>query len=295
MGVAGVLVPVAGWSFANTIPKLVPVPAMTFAFWRLWLGAGAMLVLLAVLGRRPTRVAVRASIPGGVLFGLNLVFFFSAIKDTSVADVLVIGALQPLLVMLVAGRLFGERASRREWLWGAVSLAGVVVFIVGSSGTPTWSLRGDLLAFASLLVWTAYFLVSKRVRARVPAIEYMSTVTVVAAVVVTPLALASGHSLGSLRIQDWMWLLLFLGAAQGGHIVLAWSLPHVDVTLASLLILAEPVLTAVAALAVLGEPIRILEVVGGLVAVGSLAAVVRGVTGAPDEVEAVLPPEAAPA
>ena len=52
-----------------------------------------------------------------------------------------------------------------------MSVAGVVVFVLASSGTPAWSLRGDLLAVASLLVWTAYFLVSKRVRQRVGTVE----------------------------------------------------------------------------------------------------------------------------
>jgi len=288
--VLGVLAPVVGWSFANTIPKIIDVPALTFSFWRLWLGAVLMVLVLIALRRRPTRADIRASIPGGVLFGLNLVLFFTAIKETSIVDVLVIGALQPALTLLVAGRMFGEHAERSELLWIGVSLVGVAVFVIGSSGTPEWSLRGDLVAVASLLVWTTYFVVSKRTRASVLAVEYMSTVTVVAAIVVTPVALASGQDLGSLRIQDWLWLLLFLGAAQGGHVLLAWAHRHVDVTLSSLLILGQPIVTAIAALAILGDPIRLLEIVGGLVAVGSLAAMVRRATVEGQEV----PPEAVP-
>ena len=53
--------------------------------------------------------------------------------------------------------MFGEHVHGNELAWIGVSLVGVVVFVVGSSGTPAWSLRGDLLAVASLLVWTAYF------------------------------------------------------------------------------------------------------------------------------------------
>src|SRR5437667_79246 len=108
-----------------------------------------------------------------------------------------------VLIPLVAGRLFGERVTRRELLWVAVSVAGVVVFVLASSGTPAWSLRGDLLAVASLLVWTAYFLVSKRVRQRVGTVEYMTTVTLVAALVATPIAVASGQSFTGFRATDW--------------------------------------------------------------------------------------------
>jgi drug/metabolite transporter (DMT)-like permease len=291
LGVAGVLVPVAGWSFANTIPKILDLPATTFSFWRLWLGAGLMLVVLGVTGRRPSWADIRASIPGGVLFGLNLVLFFSAIKATSIADVLVIGALQPALVLLVAGRLFGEHVDRAELGWIAVSVLGVVVFVLGSSTTPAWSLRGDLFAVASLLVWTAYFLVSKQVRRRVLAVEYMTTVTVVAAVVVTPVALLSGNSLGGLSRYDWAMILLFLAAAQAGHVMLAWAHEHVDVTLSSMLILAQPVLTAVAAWLILSEPITWAMAVGGGIAIGALVSVVRRATAEGQDIPSETAPE----
>src|SRR5436190_19379247 len=267
LGVLAVIIPVIGWSFANTIVRIVHVGALTFAFYRLWMGALAMVVILLAIRRRLTWPMVRAAAPGGVLFALNIVFFFSAIRQTKLADVLVIGALQPALTLLVAGRLFGQRATRRDMLWIGVSVAGVVAFVVASSGTPAWSLRGDLLAVASLLVWTAYFLVSKRVRQRVATIEYMTTVTLVAAVVVTPIAAASGQSFTAMRIEDWLWLGLFVVAAQGGHLLLAWAHPQVDVTLSSLLILGEPPISAVAAWLVLGQPLTGPEIVRGLVAV----------------------------
>jgi drug/metabolite transporter (DMT)-like permease len=240
-----------------------------------------------IASRRPLRwAAVRASAPAGLLFALNLLLFFSAIKQTGVADVLIIGALQPVLVLLLAGRLFGERVTARELVFMAASVCGVGLFILGSSGTPVWSLGGDTLAAGSLLVFTAYFLVSKRVRRVVGALEYMTTVTIVAALVVTPIALVSGDRLGGLRIQDWLWLTVFVCAAQGGHLLLAWAQAHVDVTLSSLLLLGETPISAVAALFVLGEPITALGVVGGLVAIASLGAVVRRITFAAEALDA---------
>jgi drug/metabolite transporter (DMT)-like permease len=286
-----VITPVVGWSFANTIVKIAQVPALTFAFYRLWLGAAVMVAVLAVTRRRLTWAIVRAAGPGGVLFALNIVFFFSAIKQTKVADVLVIGALQPALTLLVAGRLFGEHVTRRELVWVAVSVAGVVEFVLASSGTPAWSLRGDLLAVASLLVWTAYFLLSKRVRQRVPTVEYMATVTVVAALVVTPIEIGSGQSLTAFRATDWLWLLLFVAGAQGGHLMLAWAHSQVDVTLSALLILGEPPVSSVAALVVLGEPLTLLEIVGGLVAIAAVGVVAKRATVAAQSLDGA---EAAP-
>ena len=294
LGLLAVAVPVVGWSFANTIVKLTPIPVLEFTFWRLWMGAAMMLAVSAIARRRLTWRIVRASAPAGVLFGVNLVVFFTALRRTGVADVLLIQALQPALVLTVAGRLFGEVVTRREIGWTAVSVAGVALSILGSSSTAAWSLEGDVLALLALLVWTGYFLLSKRVRQEVAAIEYMTTVALVATVVVTPVAIGAGTPLGDLRVVDWLWLSLFVAAAQGGHILLAWAHSQVDVSVSSLMILAEPVIAAVAALVVLGEPLAWLQVTGGLVAVAAVGVVVRQAarTGALDEPS---PPEAAPA
>ena len=43
-----------------------------------------------------------------------------------------------------------------EMAWTAVSLGGVVLVILGSSGTPVWSWRGDLLAVGLAITWAAY-------------------------------------------------------------------------------------------------------------------------------------------
>ena len=110
-------------------------------------------------------------------------------------DVTIIAALQPALVLIVAGPLFGEHVTRREVLLTLVSVTGVAIVAKGSESTSAWSLAGDLLAAGSLFAWTAYFLVSKHARETVNALEYLTVVSIAAAVVVTPITLLSGHSL----------------------------------------------------------------------------------------------------
>lgn len=294
VAVVGVLAAVCVWGFTNTIVTFTPVPALEFAFYRLWVGAAAQLIIVAALRRRLTREMIRLSAPGGALLGAEIVFFFLALKLTDVADVTTISALQPALTLIVAGPLFGEIVTRRVASWTAVSVVGVALVAVGASGTPAWSLRGDVLAAVSLLAWTAYFVVSKRVRATVPALEYMTAVTIVAAIVVTPVLLLSSEPLGSVRAVDWAWLAVFVAGGSGGHLLLAWAHPRVDVTVSSLLMLGLPVVSGFAALVVLGQPVRPLEVAGGAIVIASMATIVRGTVlsgrsgiGAPD-----LPPAA---
>jgi drug/metabolite transporter (DMT)-like permease len=291
LGASAVLTAVVIWGCTNTLIKLSPLPPLTFAVHRLWIGSLILLGAFFATGRRLSWPTIRASAPGGALLGIEIAFFFSAIKHTSIADVAVISALQPALVLLVAGPLLGEVVGRREIAWTAISLVGVVLVTLGSAGTPAWSLRGDLLAAGSLLAWTSYFLVSKRARASVPTLDYMTVVFVFATLIVLPLAVATGQPLGGVHESDLVVLLVFVAGASGGHLLVAWAHSSVDVSVSSLIMLAQPVVSAVAALLVLGEPLTPLTVVGGATVLASLAAIIRSTSAieAPADVEAELP------
>ena len=284
-GSAAVLVAVVAWSFSNTLIKVSHLPALTFAFWRLWIGAAVLLLATRLARRRLTWQIVRRSVPGGVLLGTEIALFFSAIKRTSVVDVTIIAALQPALVLIVASPLFGERVTRREVLLTLVSVAGVAIVAKGSESTSAWSLAGDLLAGGSLIAWTAYFLVSKHARATVNALEYLTVVSLAAAAVVTPIAMLSGHSLAVHRPADWALLGVFVIGASGGHLLVAWAHRHVDVTVSSMLMLAQPVVSAIAALLVLSEPVTAQMIAGGAIVLLALGAIVGRASGLAAEEE----------
>ncbi|HXF37469.1 MAG TPA: EamA family transporter, partial [Actinomycetota bacterium] len=74
---------------------------------------------------------------------------------------------------------------------------------------------------------------------------------------------------------DLVLLAVFVVGASAGHVLLSWAHASVDVSVSSLLTLFQPVVAAVAALLVLGEPITPLTVAGGGVVIGALAGIVR--------------------
>ena len=143
-------------------------------------------------------------------------------------------------------------------------------------------------------MFTAYFLLSKHVRRDVQAIEYMTTVTLVAAVVITPVAVATGDGFGGFHAEDWRLLLLFVVAAQAGHLMVAWAHSVVDVTVSSLVILGEPVMSAIAALIILGEPLTGLQVAGGSWRWPPWSIVLRAARSPSGAGSAALPLEVAP-
>ena len=263
---------VAVWGFASPLIKAASVGGEAMAFYRLWIGALALLAVVVGAMRRPVRAAVWPwGLAAGALFGVNLLLFVSAVKTTTVANATLIGALQPAIVLLVAGRLFGESVSARDVACAAGAIAGVGIVIAGSAGTPEWHPAGDLMAVGAVLTFTAYFLVTKRVRATGGTLEYMTIVHVVAAVVVTPAVAFRPGDLGGLDTRDVLTILFFaLVSGTLGQVVIGWAQRYVDVSVSSLMMLGVPVVASVAAWAMLDEALGPVQAAGGLVTLGAI-------------------------
>lgn len=274
-GTAAVLVAVVFWGLGNVLVKYIRLPGLGLAFYRLTVGAVVYSLVLRISGGRLSRQAILTAAPGGIAFGLDMALFFVSLKHTSVADASVITALQPALVFLVAGPLFSEALSRRMIGWTAVAVIGVVIAIVGSSSTSGRTLFGDAAATASLFAWSYYFVASKQARRRLSALEYQAAMTVVAAFVVAPLALAQPHDLAVPDLATVGWVLVMVLVPGGGHLLVNWAHRYSTITLASTLTLGIPVIGVLGAALLLAEPLTAVQLMGIAVALAALALVLR--------------------
>ena len=264
------------WGFGGVLVKLMSIDAVSLAFYRLWLAFLLMLLILAVARKSFTRDALRRTAPAGLIFGINVMFYFSAVRLTTVANANLIASLQPALVLVVAGPLFGERVSGRQLAWTGVALTGVAIVIVASAGTPDWHPAGDALAFCATLTFTCYFIVSKKTRATLGTLEFMTGVQLWSALIVTPFALLPAGHLEALSGNDWLWLaIIVIGTGVGGHLLVNWAHPYIDITLSSLMMVLVPVVAGVAAWLILDEALTALQIAGSLVTLAAIVIVVR--------------------
>ncbi len=265
-----------GWGGASVMAKAADhVDGLTLAFHRLWVGAAAMFIIYTLRGGRLRLRLLRTALPAGIAFAADIALFFEAVKHTTVANATMISALQPALLLLVAGRLFGERVRPSDVVWTVVALAGVVVVVFGSATTPSWSPVGDALAVGSLLAWTAYFVTGKQARARLDAVEFVTAMSMIAFVVVAIVVLGSGHDLAVPDGGTWAIILgLGLGTGGIGHFLINWAHGHAPLVLTSLLTLLIPVLAMAGAAVFLGEDVVAAQVMGAAVVLGALAVVV---------------------
>jgi drug/metabolite transporter (DMT)-like permease len=248
---------------------------LRLAFWRMGAAAALYLILLTLAGRRLTIQHLVKSAPAGIALGLDLALFFSAIKLTTIANAAVIGSMQPLIILLISSRYFGEKISKWLTAMTLVAVGGAAVVVFGSSGQPQWSLRGDALAIVAMLVFGAYFVLAKRGRRSVPAFEFQTAVWITGWLVLLPIAMFDQEILVVPNAEQWRWVLLLVLVPGTGHLLMNWAHSHIRLSTASILTLATPAISVIVGAAWLGDPVAGLQIVGISIVMVSLGLIIR--------------------
>lgn len=266
------------WGLGPPVTKLISAPPLVGTSVRFWLSVPVMWAVAYASGRRVTRSVLRATALPGALFGLNLLCVFAALQHASVAVLAVLQALQPGIVLLIAGPLLGERATPWHVAWTLTGVGGVAVVVLGGSPEVSSDALGFVLAVVSMLTFTAYYLLNRRARSTttIDPLVWMCGVTLFAGLAVTPVALAfsSADDYRQLAGADWAYLLfvaVFVGMI--GHTMMSWAHRFIPASRSSLYLLAMNVVAVAAAWPLHDEPITLAQAVGGLVVLGAVAAV----------------------
>lgn len=279
-GVVAALVAVSAWGLAGVIAKHIDMGGLAIGTYRFLTYGLLVSAFMAARGTPVTWRVVRASMWGGLSLAADVALFFSAIKLTTIANTTVIGALQPVIVALIAHRVFGERIRGRDVVLGLVALAGVAVVVSGAAESADASVRGDLLAVGALFAWSGYFVFSKKTAGVITSHEYTVGAALWVGIVNAPIALLFGQSLAWPSTTNWLWLLtIAFGAGILGHAMMNWSIQQIPLWLGSTFTLFVPVVSAAAAWVFLDEPLTPVQIAAMAVVLTALAGVVTGQTG----------------
>jgi drug/metabolite transporter (DMT)-like permease len=263
-------------STASTFIRLAQadIPSLAVAAWRLTLAS----VILAPVTLATRRAELRSlsrqewllAVGGGLVLALHFAAWITSLAMTSVAASVVLVTTSPLFVGLITYLFFHEPISPRLWGGMGLALVGSVIIGLEDAGIGTHRLMGDVLALLGALAAATYFIIGRRLRARLSLLAYIFPVYSVAAIVLMLVSLASGVSLTGYTPSTWGWLLLLALIPQiVGHSSLNWALRHLPVTYVSLSVLAEPIGSTLLAWWILAEPPTWIAILGGaLILVG---------------------------
>lgn len=286
-GVVAILAATACWSSGGVLAKNADLPGVVVAFWRMLIVTAVFGLLAVFMRRRITWPMLRRSIPGGLLFGIDLAVFFEALRHATVGIATVTAALTPVLALIVGNRFFGERITGLALACAGGAIGGVVLFVVPGFAASGTTALGLSLSFLAIVIWVGYLFVTKRAREGVGTIEYLLCMASIAAVSLIPFMVFFTDEGLDPPDHGWGWLVaLALIPGSLGHGLLAWSQAYVPLSTSGILLQGEPVGAAVAGMIFLDERIGPLQALGLLIAFVALAILTRATTtGAPPDPE----------
>ena len=261
-------------ALAPSVIKLSEMEIFRLIFWRLLIASCFYLILYIFAGRKFSSKEIRFSLLGGLVFGFQLILFFSSIRETSVLNAIVIGSLQPLIFLFIATRFFNERPSRSIYYWSFLSLAGAALTIQTGREEGVTSFSGDFLAFLGMIIFCLYFVVSKKARTEIDSVPYQLWLTIFALVPVSIAALSIGEGLSPPHGEEWIPVLIISLLPGTGHLLQNFAHGHVSLVLMGLINLLAVAIVPLYAWWLLEEKPGLIQFFGIVLVIGTLAMVV---------------------
>ncbi|MEO3781137.1 DMT family transporter [Micromonospora sp. B11E3] len=214
----------------------------------------ALVALIATRAPLPARSDWRALavVAAGCVIGFPLLTTFALQTSSTAHSAVVIGAL-PMATATISALRTGRYPSKVFWLAASIGAAAVIAFTISQNhGRPTIA---DLYLFGALLVCAAGYAEGGQLSARMPGWQVIAWGVVLAAPVsLAVCAVALPHEPVRLTAEAITGMAYIAGISQfGGFVVWYRGMGLIGVARASQLQLAQPLLTLVWAVLLLGE------------------------------------------
>ncbi len=269
----------AAIAFAPIFVRLSDVGPTASAFWRVAL-ATPFLVAWVMFARTAGGGGRTWSVPmllAGLFFAGDLAVWHFSILFTTVANATLLANLAPIFVAVGGYLLFGQRVTPLLLVGMVTAMAGAFVLVGPSFAAGGMRLLGDALGVLTAVFYGAYFLAIKHLRDSRSTASIMAASTTVTAVVLLPIALATGEAMLPHSPSGWLVLLgLALVCQVGGQSLIAYAMAHLPASFSAVSLLIQPVMATLYAWVLLGERIGPMQIVGGAIVLAGIYVARRG-------------------
>lgn len=243
-------VSVVSVSFAAIFIVSTDAPALSIAFYRLLFTF--LLISPFVIFHKKTRNEIRnlprktllIMIGIGVILAAHFALWITSLDHTSIASSVILVTAHPLLVGPVSHFFLKERLSAVNATGIVISVVGVIILVYGNYGFATGSdtLVGNILAILGGVAAGLYILGGRKTRKTVSIGSYAFVVYAVGTVILFIICLAFNAPVINLSLRDYgIIFLMAVVAGIFGHTLYNWSLEHIRASLASVVLLGEPI------------------------------------------------------
>lgn len=194
----------------------------------------------------------------------------TALLYTQASNVAIIIAATPLLTMVAVNLLSkGEGASRRLYLYSALSMVGVALVVYNGNFVLKLSPVGDILTLGAALTWVVYSIVLNKVEGRYPLMMITRKIFFYGVVTLLPyfLLFETWSVTAEQLLRPTVWSnLLFLGIVASLVCYAAWNavLKQLGTVEATNYLYINPIVAMLTSHIVLGEKITLLAIAGAV-------------------------------
>ncbi|MCB8875874.1 DMT family transporter [Acidisoma silvae] len=201
---------------------------------------------------------------------------YLAAETTTATNMAVFTALTPLLTVGLGALMLGEAPTAGMLGGGLLSFAGLIYLVSGGDPASIWRNGihpGDALMFVDACVYALYGVLLKRWKLPVSGWQSTYMQSLCALVIMIPAYLATPAPLRQINGQTWP-LIVYAGTFASVLLPFFWirGVAQLGPSRCAIFINLLPVLTAVSAIVMLGEPIRLFHVIGGGLALAGVMA-----------------------
>jgi len=276
---AGMGVGILALGFSALFVRWAAAPGAVTGLYRMGF-ASLILLPIAVARhgdpRRWPRPGLRMAMIGGGALSFDLALWNTAVLYTSAANATLLANTAPLWVAIAAALFFKETLTGRFWIGMALVLAGAAA-VLGADFLRNFALGvGDLMALAAGVFYAGYYLATQSGRRHLASLPYVTSAGVTSTLILLAIVLLIGYPLTGYPAQTWAsFLALGLVTQVFGYVAVGYALGHLPASLVAPTMVGQPVMTALLAVPLLGEPLSPVQWVGGAAVLGGIVLVHR--------------------
>jgi drug/metabolite transporter (DMT)-like permease len=268
------------WGLNFSIVKfgLSEIAPLAFPVFRFGLGGIALLIILRL---REGSIGVRREdLPLLVLVGffgitLSQISFVFALTNTSASDTALVMATAPIVTALLAAAVGLERMGRRHWIAVSIGLVGLVLVVAGgASGVRLGSnLLGDGLALTNVVVSSISALPILPLLRRYSAHRILTYEMLIGTAILLPFAVPGlvAQNYAGVTLAGWgslAYAVVFSGIVT--NLLYFTAIGRVGPSRAAVYQYLQSFLAVLFAVILLGEHVSLVQLLGGIVVVGSI-------------------------
>lgn len=254
--------------------KNIGLPSGEIALYRAVLAAILIGGLLLITGQKIPFSRIKKEIPflllSGFAMGFNWILLFQSYKYTTVSVATLSYYFAPVIVTLACPLLFKEKMGAKQWICFLMSTIGIIIITgVGDLSKGANHLVGIAFGLGAAVLYATVILLNKYIK-NVEGIHRTFLQFIAAIIVLVPyVLLTDGINLTSLSSPGWT-SLITVGLVHSGiaYCLYFSSLKELPGQKAAILSYIDPLVAVVASVLILGEPITISQIFGGILILG---------------------------